>query len=126
MKLVDPESLYVLRGNHESIEMNNNYGFRKEVLRKYDVEVFQVSVCIYILHVFTSYVCMYIYIWVSPNYDLEVWSFWVTCMYVLCNLSILYVYVCGMSTSQKYLCLSIAIEDNEGKIPFYGSYVSHS
>ena len=62
MKLVDPESLYVLRGNHESIEMNNNYGFRKEVLRKYDVEVFQVSVCIYILHVFTSYVCMYIYI----------------------------------------------------------------
>ena len=42
MKLVDPESLYILRGNHESIEMNNNYGFKREVLRKYDLEVFQV------------------------------------------------------------------------------------
>lgn len=48
MKLVNPESLYILRGNHESIEMNSNYGFKKEVLRKYDLEIFQVTYNFYL------------------------------------------------------------------------------
>ena len=43
MKLIEPRSVYILRGNHESKEMNRVYGFQKEVLHKYDMEVLQVQ-----------------------------------------------------------------------------------
>lgn len=40
-KLLHPDAVTVLRGNHETTVMNKNYGFEKEVLRKYDSEVLQ-------------------------------------------------------------------------------------
>ena len=42
LKLNYPTTVTMLRGNHESISMNEAYNFRKEVLYKYDgdVEVF--------------------------------------------------------------------------------------
>jgi hypothetical protein len=38
-QLLNPQSTYMLRGNHETTSMNSNYGFQKEVLSKYDHEV---------------------------------------------------------------------------------------
>jgi serine/threonine-protein phosphatase 5 len=38
-KLLHPDSLHLTRGNHESMQMNVNYGFFGEVLYKYDKEV---------------------------------------------------------------------------------------
>jgi len=40
-KLVYPQSLHLLRGNHETIQMNKIYGFEGEVLYKYDDKVNQ-------------------------------------------------------------------------------------
>lgn len=38
-KLLYPDSVHILRGNHESLWMTQSYGFEKEVLRKYDAEL---------------------------------------------------------------------------------------
>eukprot|EP01032_Pedospumella_encystans_P025190 gene25190-28476_t len=35
-KLLCPESVHILRGNHETLSMTQAFGFQKEVLRKYD------------------------------------------------------------------------------------------
>lgn len=35
MKLSDPSAVHILRGNHESISMSYEYGFRAELARKY-------------------------------------------------------------------------------------------
>jgi serine/threonine-protein phosphatase 5 len=35
MKLINPNAIHILRGNHETKEMTNSYGFRAEVLKKY-------------------------------------------------------------------------------------------
>ena len=40
IKLADPEAVHILRGNHETDGMYQDYGFRNEVLTKYDYEVF--------------------------------------------------------------------------------------
>lgn len=39
MKLHCPESILMLKGNHETNAMNKKYGFEKEVLHKHDAEV---------------------------------------------------------------------------------------
>mmetsp|Transcript_13859 Transcript_13859/g.18953 ORF Transcript_13859/g.18953 Transcript_13859/m.18953 type:complete len:216 (-) Transcript_13859:202-849(-) len=41
MKLTDSSAVHILRGNHETIDVNSDYGFKEEVKRKYDKEVFQ-------------------------------------------------------------------------------------
>eukprot|EP01032_Pedospumella_encystans_P027223 gene27223-30775_t len=38
-KLLCPDYVHILRGNHESLWMTQSYGFEKEVLRKYDAEL---------------------------------------------------------------------------------------
>ena len=38
-KLLYPESVHILRGNHESLWMTQSYGFEKEVLKKYDADI---------------------------------------------------------------------------------------
>lgn len=40
IKLSNPEALFMLRGNHETKNMNKIYGFEGEVLHKYDVSVY--------------------------------------------------------------------------------------
>lgn len=40
-RLADPTSLYMMRGNHETVNMNRIYGFEGEVLHKYDKTVMQ-------------------------------------------------------------------------------------
>ena len=40
IKLEDPAAVHILRGNHETSDMNESYGFRKEILLKYDRQVF--------------------------------------------------------------------------------------
>lgn len=35
MKLSDPSAVHILRGNHESISMSYDYGFRAELVKKY-------------------------------------------------------------------------------------------
>jgi hypothetical protein len=37
MKLASPNAVHILRGNHETTECNERYGFGSEMLRKYDV-----------------------------------------------------------------------------------------
>lgn len=39
IKLAAPNSLHLLRGNHETTMMNKNMGFESEIVRKYDHEV---------------------------------------------------------------------------------------
>ena len=39
-KLSDPECLHMMRGNHETKNMNKIYGFEGEILHKYDVTVY--------------------------------------------------------------------------------------
>lgn len=41
MKLINPNAIHILRGNHETKEMTNSYGFRKEVLQKYGPKTLQ-------------------------------------------------------------------------------------
>lgn len=41
MKLAVPRSVHVLRGNHETTDMNSIYGFEKQVLATYDAEVLE-------------------------------------------------------------------------------------
>lgn len=38
--LVDPESIYLNRGNHENADLNKMYGFEGEILSKYDSDTF--------------------------------------------------------------------------------------
>jgi serine/threonine-protein phosphatase 5 len=38
--LASPNTMYILRGNHETKECYNVFGFRYEILRKFDLEVF--------------------------------------------------------------------------------------
>lgn len=40
-KLMDPECIYLTRGNHETKNMNRIYGFEGEVKAKYDDKIFQ-------------------------------------------------------------------------------------
>lgn len=40
-KVTYPDKIYLLRGNHETWEMNERYGFFEEVLRNYDLEVYR-------------------------------------------------------------------------------------
>lgn len=35
IKLILPNSIHILRGNHETISMTNSFGFKKEIQRKY-------------------------------------------------------------------------------------------
>ena len=39
-KLAFPESVFINRGNHEALAMNNKYAFDDEVTKKYDKEMF--------------------------------------------------------------------------------------
>ena len=39
MKVASPQSVHLLRGNHETTDMNAVYGFEKQILGKYDSEV---------------------------------------------------------------------------------------
>ena len=39
IKLAEPQSMHLLRGNHETTDMNAAYGFEKQILDKYDWEV---------------------------------------------------------------------------------------
>jgi serine/threonine-protein phosphatase 5 len=41
IKLADPESIYLNRGNHETLYMNQMYGFEKECTSKYNSYVYQ-------------------------------------------------------------------------------------
>lgn len=40
-KLLYPDQFYLVRGNHETEEINKIYGFYNEVLDKYDEQMFQ-------------------------------------------------------------------------------------
>ena len=40
LKLKYPKNLFMLRGNHESALCTNTFGFRDEVLRKFDEEIY--------------------------------------------------------------------------------------
>jgi len=40
IKLNEPKSVVLLRGNHESRNMTESFTFREEVLERYDVEVY--------------------------------------------------------------------------------------
>jgi len=40
LKLNEPKSVVLLRGNHESRNMTESFTFREEVLDRYDVEVY--------------------------------------------------------------------------------------
>ena len=40
-KLLCTESIHILRGNHETREQTDSYGFQTEVLKKYDAEVYE-------------------------------------------------------------------------------------
>lgn len=42
--LVDPECIYLNRGNHENADLNKMYGFEGEVLAKYDQDTFMLFV----------------------------------------------------------------------------------
>ena len=41
LKLNEPKSVVLLRGNHESRNMTESFTFREEVLDRYDVEVYE-------------------------------------------------------------------------------------
>lgn len=41
LKLADPESIYLNRGNHETLYMNQMYGFEKECTSKYNSNVYK-------------------------------------------------------------------------------------
>ena len=41
LKIVYPNRIYLLRGNHESKAMTSIYNFRKECIYKYDLEIYQ-------------------------------------------------------------------------------------
>ena len=41
IKLNNPKSIYMLRGNHESRQMTTFFNFRSEVLYKYDLDVYE-------------------------------------------------------------------------------------
>lgn len=43
IKLADPRSVYILRGNHETSDMNAMYGFQTQVLAVYDDEVLKAT-----------------------------------------------------------------------------------
>jgi serine/threonine-protein phosphatase 2B catalytic subunit len=40
LKLSEPKSVVLLRGNHESRNMTESFTFREEVLQRYDIEVY--------------------------------------------------------------------------------------
>ena len=40
-KLLDNKSVYVLRGNHETVSINSRYGFKGEVLEMFGVDVYE-------------------------------------------------------------------------------------
>ena len=40
LKVRYPDQVFLLRGNHESIEQTEQYNFRKQMLMKYDEETF--------------------------------------------------------------------------------------
>ncbi len=40
-KLVYPEAIRINRGNHEELNICTVYGFKQEVVEKYDSEVFE-------------------------------------------------------------------------------------
>ena len=40
IKLEDPAAVHILRGNHETDDMYTDYGFREEIEKLYDKEVF--------------------------------------------------------------------------------------
>ena len=39
IKLIEPNSIYIIRGNHETTAMNEHYGFEKEVLQKFNKNI---------------------------------------------------------------------------------------
>ena len=39
IKLADPSAVHILRGNHETSEMYNKYGFQEEIVEKYDIQL---------------------------------------------------------------------------------------
>lgn len=39
IKLADPSAIHILRGNHETPDMYQNYGFQTEIKQKYDSDV---------------------------------------------------------------------------------------
>ena len=47
LKLHNPDSIHFNRGNHESESMNNRYGFRNEIIKKYDTKIFQLFIKIF-------------------------------------------------------------------------------
>jgi serine/threonine-protein phosphatase 2B catalytic subunit len=70
MKLAYPQSIYLLRGNHESRTMTEYFTFREEVLDKYDNEVYdailQAFDCMPLVAIVNEeYLCMHG--GVSPN-----------------------------------------------------------
>lgn len=46
-RLADPLSLYMMRGNHETKNMNKIYGFEGEVMHKYDKSVMDLFTCVF-------------------------------------------------------------------------------
>ena len=44
LKVRYPDQVFLLRGNHESIEQTEQYNFRKQMLMKYDEETFQAAI----------------------------------------------------------------------------------
>ena len=47
IKLNQPKSVIMLRGNHESRNMTETFTFREEVLQRYDVEVYDMFMDIF-------------------------------------------------------------------------------
>lgn len=43
MKVAMPNSIFMLRGNHEAREITARYGYREDCLRKYDAEVYEAT-----------------------------------------------------------------------------------
>ncbi|ELP95218.1 serine/threonine protein phosphatase 2B catalytic subunit A1, putative [Entamoeba invadens IP1] len=44
MKLIDPNKVYLLRGNHETRKMTERFGFKSECLTKYDFETYNIFI----------------------------------------------------------------------------------
>ncbi len=47
LKINCPNSIFMLRGNHETRMMTNNYGFYQEVLAKFDQEIYDLFMTVF-------------------------------------------------------------------------------